>query len=221
VQRRSPYGLDLQRKKCTWIIAGGLICGEPRSYESPFAYSGHFHRSAMCVLRFLAAILVCMPIDFRGLCPTMFNILLVPLDGSPQSAHVVDLASRVAAPGSATVHLLCVVDPSYALPPGCEDGIAPDGLNYPCAQTQTRSAQSILAAAAAQLAERNVTVQQHFCAGDPPEVVIEQARKLTAEVIVMGHHHLSRLRRWANKSTCGIVIDKSPCAVLIETREKG
>jgi nucleotide-binding universal stress UspA family protein len=152
----------------------------------------------------------------------MFNILLVALDGSPQSARVIDLVSRVAAPGTAFIHLLCVVDPSYLLPPGCESGVAPDGLTYPPARAQTSFAQSVLAAAAAQLADRNFTVEQHLCAGNPPaDVVIEQARLLTAEVIVLGHHHLSRLRRWAHPSTCGDVIERSPCAVLIETREKG
>ena len=151
----------------------------------------------------------------------MFNTLLVPLDGSPQSVHVINLASRVAAPGAATVHLLCVVDPSYALPPGCESGVAPDGLTYPFAHAETSFARSVLAGAATQLADRNLTVEQHFCAGNPVDVVIEQARLLAAEVIVMGHHHLSRLRRWANPSTCGKVIEQSPCAVLIETQEKG
>jgi nucleotide-binding universal stress UspA family protein len=151
----------------------------------------------------------------------MFNILLVPLDGSPQSVYVIDLANRVAAPGTATIHLLCVVDPSYALPSGGESGVAPDGLTYPFAHAQTSFAQSILTVAAAQLADRNLTVEQHLCAGDPPDVIVEQGRLLNAEVIVMGHHHLSRLGRWANPSTSGIVIDKSPCAVLIETREKG
>jgi nucleotide-binding universal stress UspA family protein len=150
----------------------------------------------------------------------MFNILLVPLDGSPQTPHVVELASRVAAAGTATVHLLCIVDPSYALPPGCEDGVAPDGLTYPFAHAQTSLARSILAAAASQLADRPLTVEQHFCAGNPITDVVAQARLLKAEVIVMGHHHLSRLRRLTNPSTCGIVIDKSPCPVLIETREK-
>ena len=150
----------------------------------------------------------------------MFNTLLVPLDGSPQSVHVIDLASRVAAPGTATVHLLCVVDPSYALPPGCESGVAPDGLIYPPANAQTSFAQSVLATAAAQLANRNLTVEQHFCAGNPVDVILEQAKLLTAEVIVMGHHHLSRIRRWANPSPCGAVIERSRCAVLIETRDK-
>jgi nucleotide-binding universal stress UspA family protein len=152
----------------------------------------------------------------------MFDILLVSLDGSPQSVHVIDLASRVAAPGTATVHLLCVVDPSYFLPSDCESGVARDGLSYPPAHAQTSFARSVLTAAAAQLADRNLTVVQHLCAGNPPAgVVIEQARLLAAEVIVMGHHHLSRLRRWTNPSSCGDVIEKSPCAVLIETREKG
>jgi nucleotide-binding universal stress UspA family protein len=151
--------------------------------------------------------------------PSMFNILLVPLDGSLQSVPVIDLVSSVAAPGTATVHLLCVVDPSYALPPGTENGVAPDGLIYPFAHAETSFAHSVLAAGAAQLANRNLKVEQHFCAGNPPDVIIEQARVLTAEVIVMGHHRVSRLHRWLNPSTCVQVIDRSPCAVLIETRE--
>ncbi|MGA7777435.1 MAG: universal stress protein [Paraburkholderia sp.] len=151
----------------------------------------------------------------------MFNLLLVPLDGSPQSVHVIELARRVAAPGTATVHFLCVVDPSYALPPGCENGVAPDGLTYPYAHAETSFAHSVLAAATAQLANRNLAVEEHFCAGNPADVVIEQARLLNAEVIVMGHHHLSRLRRWANPSTCGKIIEKAPCAILIANQEKG
>jgi nucleotide-binding universal stress UspA family protein len=150
---------------------------------------------------------------------TMFNTLLVPLDGSPQSAHVVDLASRVAAPGTATIHLLCVVDPSYFLSSEDENGAACDGLEYPPAHEQTAFAQSVLAAAATQFAGQNLTVEQHVCAGSPAEAVIEQAQLLAAEVIVMGHHHLSRLGRWANPSTCQEVIDQSPCAVLVETRD--
>ncbi|MFM0306545.1 universal stress protein [Paraburkholderia sp. RL17-383-BIF-A] len=150
----------------------------------------------------------------------MFNILIVPLDGSPQSTHVIDLVSRVAAPGTATVHLLCVVDPSYALPPGFENGVAPDGLIYPPAHAQTAFAQSVLAAAAQQLADRDLTVEQHLCAGYPADVIVEQAQLRTAEVIVMGHHHLSRIRRWAHPSASGEVIERSRCAVLIETRDE-
>jgi nucleotide-binding universal stress UspA family protein len=149
----------------------------------------------------------------------MFNTLLVPLDGSPQGEYVVDLARRVASI-KAAIHLLCVVDPSYLLPPRDENGAAPDSLTYPAAHAQTLLAQSILVSAEAQLAGSDLTVELHLCAGAPADVVIAQATQLRADLVVMGHHHLSRLRRWANPSTSGEVIDRSPCAVLIETRDK-
>jgi nucleotide-binding universal stress UspA family protein len=148
----------------------------------------------------------------------MFNILLVPLDGSPQSECVVDLARRVASTG-ATVHLLCVVDPSYLLPPRDDNSDQSDALVYPAAHAQTLLAQSILTTAETRLASHGLAVEPHLCGGAPADVVIEQAKLLDADLIVMGHHHLSRLRRWANPSTSGEVIDRSPCAVLIETRD--
>ena len=148
----------------------------------------------------------------------MFVNLLVPLDGSPQSKYVVDLARR-AASNKAVVHLLCVVDPSFLLTPHEEGADASEILIYPAAHSQTLLAQSILATAAAELSQSDLTVEQHLCGGVPADVVIEQAKVLGADIIVMGHHHLSRLRRWANPSTSGEVIDRSPCAVLIETRD--
>jgi nucleotide-binding universal stress UspA family protein len=148
----------------------------------------------------------------------MFNNLLVLLDGSDQSVHVVDLARRVAAPGTATVHLLCAVDQSYALPLYCDGGVALDGLIYPCAHTQTSFALSVLQVATAQLADRDFKIEQHLRPGDPAEVVIEQARRLNTEVILMGHRRLSLIRRWVNPPISRKIIEESPCAVLIETR---
>jgi nucleotide-binding universal stress UspA family protein len=151
----------------------------------------------------------------------MFNTLLVPLDGSSQSARVMDLATRVAVSSQATLHLLCVVDPSYFLPPENGSNATDDAATYPSAHAQTTFARSVLNAAAAQIAKRNFTVKQHLCAGNPADVVMQQAQLLAAEVVVMGHHHLSRLGRWANPSTCERVIELAPCPVLIETRDNG
>jgi hypothetical protein len=62
----------------------------------------------------------------------MFNILLVPLDGSPQSVHVIDLVSRVAAPGTATVHLLCVAFPMLVKGTGYEFRMEPLSIYRSC-----------------------------------------------------------------------------------------
>ncbi|MDR5761337.1 universal stress protein [Caballeronia sp. LZ035] len=147
----------------------------------------------------------------------MFNKLVVPLDGSPQSECVVDLVTHLTSP-AATVYLLCVVDPSYMISPDGSDD-APDGLVYPAAHAQTLLAQAILTQAEARLAGRDLVVEKALRGGAPADVIVEQAKLLTAEIIVMGHHHLSRLRRWATPSTSDGVIDRSPCPVLIETRD--
>ncbi|MDR5781311.1 universal stress protein [Caballeronia sp. LZ065] len=148
----------------------------------------------------------------------MFNKLLVPLDDSPQSECVVDLVAQLASP-AATVYLLCAVDPSYVIAPDGSDD-ASDGLLYPAAHAQTLLAQAILTQAATRLAGCDLSVEKALRGGAPADVIVEQARLLTAEIIVMGHHHLSRLRRWATPSTSDGVIDRSPCPVLIETRDK-
>ena len=44
----------------------------------------------------------------------MFTTLLVALDGGPQHARVLDLAAAIAGPHS-RLHLLCVLDPEFAL----------------------------------------------------------------------------------------------------------
>ncbi|SDH01172.1 Nucleotide-binding universal stress protein, UspA family [Paraburkholderia phenazinium] len=161
----------------------------------------------------------------------MFDIVLVPLDGAPQRAHVIDLAARAATPGSSTLHLLCVVDPSYAQPPGDPIRIEPslrepgsiqaDGLVYPYAVEQTGDAERILAAAAERLTAHGFAVERHVRAGAPGDVIVDEARRIAADVIVMGHRHLSRLRRWANPSTAGEVIEHAPCPVLVQTRDGG
>lgn len=149
----------------------------------------------------------------------MFTILLAALDGTSQTAHVIDLVSQVAQPGAAVIHLLCAVDPSYAMLAGGKSAVAPDGLVYPAADDETSQARAILATAAAQLATHDFTVKQIVCAGHPAEVIASQAKILMADVIVMGHRHLSRLRRWGSPSTADEVIEHAPCPVLIATRD--
>ncbi len=54
----------------------------------------------------------------------MFTTLLVALDGGPQHARVLDLAAAIAGPHS-RLHLLCVLDPEFALAADASEPIAP------------------------------------------------------------------------------------------------
>lgn len=144
----------------------------------------------------------------------MFTTLLVALDGGPQHDALLDLVTRVAGPRS-RVHLLCVIDPGFALPP---DASAADRREYPAAAGQRSRAEAALAEAMADLRERGVDAVTLLPAGDPGEVISAQARELGADLIVIGHRHLSRLQRLLDSSVAQWTLDHAPCPVLVETR---
>ncbi|HYQ24943.1 universal stress protein [Stenotrophomonas sp.] len=144
----------------------------------------------------------------------MFTTLLVALDGGPQHDAVLDLVAQVAGPRS-RVHLLCVIDPGFALSADAGDD---DRREYPAAARQRSRAEGLLQDAAAQLRERGVDACSLLPAGDPAEVISAQARELDADLLVIGHRHLSRLQRLLDSSVAQWTLDHAPCPVLVETR---
>ncbi|MBN5031738.1 universal stress protein [Stenotrophomonas maltophilia] len=145
----------------------------------------------------------------------MFNTLLVALDGGPQHARVLDLAAAIAGPRS-RLHLLCVLDPEFALAADASDA---DRREYPEAARQRSQAEAVLAQALAELRERGFDAIAQIPTGDPGEVISEQARRLKCDLIVIGHRHLSRLERLFEPSIGQWTIDHAPCPVLVETRD--
>jgi nucleotide-binding universal stress UspA family protein len=60
-------------------------------------------------------------------------------------------------------------------------------------------------------------VEGHLLGGDPFDAIVESATRLRADLIVMGHRHLSRLQRLTTPSTADRVLERAPCPVLVET----
>ena len=112
---------------------------------------------------------------------------------------------------------MCVVDPAYLTSPEDITGTEPDGLAYPPANEQSARAGQIVSAAVEKLKREGFNAVGHFCGGDPLDAIIEHANRLHADLIVMGHRHLSRLQRLSDPSTAGKVIERAPCPVLLET----
>lgn len=146
----------------------------------------------------------------------MFTNVLIALDGSTASERVLHLAATVATPGRTRLNILCVVDPSYKSNTTA-DGREPDGLLYPRAAEQTTQAQRVVTDAVAHLNGLGQNATGWLCAGPPADTLIAEARRISADLVVMGHRHLSHLQRWADPSTADAVIDHAPCPVLIDT----
>ncbi|WP_175150085.1 universal stress protein [Paraburkholderia ultramafica] len=147
----------------------------------------------------------------------MFHDLLVPLDGTAQGDHVVKLAARAAIASQSRLHVLCVVDPAYLTSPEDVRGTEPDGLSYPPANEQSARAVQIISAAVEVLKRKGFNATGYLSGGEASDAIIEHANRLHADLIVMGHRHLSRLRRLSDPSTAGKVIERAPCPVLLET----
>lgn len=156
----------------------------------------------------------------------MFNTILVALDGSPQSAAVIELSRKVTAGHPAAIHILCVVDGAYLLP---EENYfyleeqhateASDGLIYPPADREYQAAQETVNQAVDSLRWENRRVSGLIIGGEPTQVIIQQAARLKVDLIVMGHRHLSSLKRWVEHSIVKEVIDLAACPVLVENEE--
>ncbi|WP_431022607.1 Usp domain-containing protein [Erwinia rhapontici] len=156
----------------------------------------------------------------------MFTHILVALDGSPQSLAVIELGRKISAGQSATLHVLCVVDEAYFLtetqylpPEESGESAASDGLVYPPANHEYHRAHQIVKQAVAGLTAEGRQVSGRVIGGEPTEMIIKEAARLEVDLIVMGHRHLSSLKRWFEHSTVKEVIDLAACPVLVENQE--
>jgi len=145
----------------------------------------------------------------------MFTKILVALDGGPQHAQVLALAGSLAGPAS-RLHLLCVLDPAFAL---ADDAPRADHAEYPAADDQVHQAERLLATALGSLRERGIDGLGHHPAGEPAEVICDYARQHGCDLIVIGHRHLSRMERLLDRSVGQWTVDHAPCPVLVEVRD--
>jgi len=136
--------------------------------------------------------------------------LLVAIDFSSVTDAQLDIVSRLASP-KREIHLLHVTepDPSFV---GLEAG--PEEVQEQVAVELDR-AQSDMQALADRLRAEGHTVDALLVQGPTVATILEQADKLSAEVIVMGSHGRGRLFDLVVGSVSAGVIRKSSVPVLV------
>jgi nucleotide-binding universal stress UspA family protein len=134
--------------------------------------------------------------------------ILVPTDLSEGAQQALDYACELARKLDAEVHLLNVIGiPALGVP---EIGLA---------MTSTMIDQMVLdnQAAIAKLAETRCAArrgQVMVKSGDARDVIIQTAKELSVDLIVMGTHGRRGLSRALLGSTAELVVRMAPCAVL-------
>ena len=90
---------------------------------------------------------------------------------------------------------------------------------YDATSRQAQSAntrQRIVDAARSLMLERGYRVTPHLTYGEPTEEIVELAKALPADLIVVGHKREASLaQRWWKGSVGASLIEVAPCSVLI------
>ncbi|WP_324662922.1 universal stress protein [Haloarcula sediminis] len=136
----------------------------------------------------------------------MYDHILVPTDESDHAERAADHAALLAGAFDATVHLLTVVDIEAGAGPFSAGGV---DKNY--IERQMTDHREALAEREADL---NVPVETSVATGAPSEGILDYVEDNQIDLVVMGTHGRSGLRRYLTGSVAERVVRLSPVPVL-------
>jgi nucleotide-binding universal stress UspA family protein len=140
----------------------------------------------------------------------MYKTILLAYDGSEAGQRAL-LESQELAQWSHAVLWLVAVMPSPANLAGYDGSIYIPEI----AARDTQRFQTILDDGLARMAAANLLAQGELLTGESVHEISEFARKISADLIVVGHKHLdSWAARWWRGSTSSALIEHAPCSVL-------
>jgi nucleotide-binding universal stress UspA family protein len=135
--------------------------------------------------------------------------ILVPIDFSESSGKAAAAACALARKTGATVHFLH----AYLIP--VESAGLALTVSQPYVDQFVRESRVQLGELAAKVSEGAAVGPFEVESGDPREVITEEAKRLHAELIVMGTHGRRGISRALLGSVAESVVRTAPCSVLV------
>jgi len=145
----------------------------------------------------------------------MVKTVLLAYNGTREGHAGLFEFMHVIAPGETQIHLLAVV----RLPTGAflAEGFVPESVM----EEERARYQQIVDEGVGLLRERGYRVTPHLTHGEPIEEIVELAKQLPADLIVVGHkREVSMAQRWWKGSVGASLIEVAPCSVLIAIEER-
>jgi nucleotide-binding universal stress UspA family protein len=137
--------------------------------------------------------------------------ILVPIDFSPVTKAVVDEAIALAQSSKGRIILLYIVQPPVLVAE--YGGVIEDVV--PLIEAAEKAATQLLAQWRDYLKESEVTTKTLKIEGFPAKEIVEQAKSLEADYVVMGSHGHTAFYDLLIGSTTSGVLKKAPCPVVV------
>jgi nucleotide-binding universal stress UspA family protein len=147
----------------------------------------------------------------------MFKNILVAIDGSPTSNRGLKQAIGLAAEQGSTLHVLHVVDDSGFIT-GYEGGYITQDYVDRVSEAVREGGRKVLENASRMAGKQNVTVRPVLAEAkgeDVAHLILAFARKLRADLIVLGTHGRRGLRRLVMGSDAEAVVREATVPVLL------
>jgi nucleotide-binding universal stress UspA family protein len=141
----------------------------------------------------------------------MGESIVVGTDGSASAQQAVVEAIRLAKALGAELHVVSGYEPLR----GARIAGAPEGAAKVWAPLPDAAVEATLDEAAATARLRDVDVTTHAVERDPVDALLEVARNVDANLIVVGSKGMHGARRFALGNVPNAVSHKAPCNVLI------
>jgi nucleotide-binding universal stress UspA family protein len=139
--------------------------------------------------------------------------LLLAIDGSPYSAPPVRAAATRPWPPSSVVRVLSVVESQY--PPGFVPE-APLVPNLTATQKALRDeAEALVESVAETVRKAGLRTEVSVRDGTPGDEIVEEATSWGADLILMGSHGRTALKRVLMGSVAQYVVRHAPCSVEV------
>jgi nucleotide-binding universal stress UspA family protein len=141
----------------------------------------------------------------------MYRKILLAYDGSEAGQKALIDCDEIAQLHKSEVFLVAVMPPAAAL-------IGGEGFVYDARREEEdrRRYQEVLDEGIARMADKGHRTSGEVVVGEAVDEIARYARKIDADLIVVGHKHLdSWAARWWRGSLSKSLIEHSPCSVLV------
>jgi nucleotide-binding universal stress UspA family protein len=139
--------------------------------------------------------------------------ILLAIDGSEHSARTVDALGSHPWPTGSTVRVLSVVDQVVTATPEVAIFSA-DALEAE-RQQLVNVADELTTRFANWLCSSGLTAEKQVRRGDPKSVIIDEADEWGADLIVVGSHGHTGIKKWLLGSVAQSVVSHAPCSVYV------
>lgn len=139
---------------------------------------------------------------------TPFKRILVGANGTTRSERALEVAISLAASIHAQIILLGVIAPLSAETQAEGFGLEEASKAHADLEKQVRSAERIAR-------DQGVDVVTEIIEGDPEKEIERKSEEASADLIVVGHRDIGRVRRWLEGSTSETLVRKSQVSILV------